>query len=275
VDISKKILNKLEEWQKEEGTLPQYLELYRQLLLIQIDAHENAPSTKVALTKTEIENAMKNGISMLKWDAIPIDWAAFQKLAQAAAAIINEHSGAADKSLKKIVFDIPVLQQMAKAWYEGSSLSPWSENLGLDEVLLSAIIDCAMKPFLVAQAKNLMKALPQDSWRHGYCPVCGGKPDFAYLDKGQGARWLLCSRCDTEWLFQRLECPYCGNNQQDDLAYYTDDKELYRLYVCQRCSTYLKAIDLRHAESETLLPLERVLTADMDRQGQEKGYKGV
>lgn len=275
MDISEKILRKLKEWQKQEGTLPQYLELYRKLLFIQIDAKENAPSTKVTLTKGEKENTLKNGIPLLKWDAIPIDWTVFQKLAQAAAAIINNASNDTEESSENVKFEIPALQEMAKTWYEGSPLSPWANNLGIDEVLLSAVIDCAMKPFLAAQAKNLLKSFPQDMWRRGYCPVCGGKPDFAYLDKEKGARWLLCSRCDTEWLFQRLECPYCRNNDQKDLAYYTDEKGLYRLYVCQRCHTYLKAIDLRNADSEILLPLERMLTADMDRQGQEKGFKGI
>jgi formate dehydrogenase accessory protein FdhE len=275
VNTNKEILKKLEELEKQEGTLPQYLELYRQLLLIQTDAKKDVPSTNIVLTTAETENALKNGIPLLKWDAIPIDWTAFQRLAQAAAGIIVEHSNAVDKSLKKIVLDIPLLQQMAKAWYESSSLAPWADNLGIDEVLLSAVIDCAMKPFLVAQARNLMQSFPQESWRRGYCPVCGGKPDFACLDRERGARWLVCSRCDSEWLFQRLMCPYCGNDNQSDLAYYTDDKGLYRLYICQRCRTYLKAIDLRHMETEVLIPLERVLTVDMDRQGQEKGYKGI
>ena len=104
--------------------------------------------------------------------------------------------------------------------------------------------------------------------------ICGGSPDLAFLEKEYGARWLLCSRCDSEWLFQRLRCPYCGTQDQGELAYFTDDTELYRLYVCQQCQSYLKAVDLRQTEDETLLPLERVLTVDMDRQGREKGYRG-
>ncbi|MBA7684396.1 Protein FdhE [subsurface metagenome] len=74
-------------------------------------------------------------------------------------------------------------------------------------------------------------------------------------------------------LFQRLECPYCGNQNQAALAYFTDDEGLYRLYVCEQCHTYIKAVDLRRTESQVLLPLERVMTLDMDREGQEKGYK--
>ncbi len=120
--------------------------------------------------------------------------------------------------------------------------------------------------------KKSLSALmtPQDvasSWRRGYCPICGGKPNFAFLDKERGARWLLCSRCDAQWLFQ-----HCGTQDQNALAYFSSDDGLYRLYVCEQCKSYVKAIGLRQTEAEILLPLERVLTADMDRQAQEKGY---
>ena len=115
--------------------------------------------------------------------------------------------------------------------------------------------------------------MPQEAWYKRYCPVCGGGPDFAFLDKERdGARWLLCSRCDAQWLFYRLVCPHCGNDDQHSLAYLTDDTGLYRLYVCEKCRRYLKTIDLRKTEAEVLLPLERILTLDLDRQAHESNY---
>ena len=83
---------------------------------------------------------------------------------------------------------------------------------------------------------------------------------------------MICSRCDAEWLFQRLQCPYCGTTDQNALSYFTAGDELYRLYVCEQCKHYLKTVDLRQAKSEALMPLERLLTLDMDRQAQEQGY---
>lgn len=274
MEINNKILDKLQEWQQKEGSLPQFLELYKQLLLIQVEVKPNIPSNHHLLTKDEIDAMLIKGVPLLKWDALYIDWSAFQKLSQAAAASISEHIEPAQKNLKDIAFDIPSLQKAVKAWYKGSSLSPWASRYGIEEEVFAAVIHCAIKPFLTAQAKAITGLVAQEQWRRRCCPVCGGKPDFAFLDKEVGARWLLCSRCDTEWLFQRLECPYCGTTNQKELAYYTDDQELYRLYTCQKCHTYLKTIDLRKTGTEILLPLERVMTVDMDRQGQEKGYKG-
>lgn len=103
--------------------------------------------------------------------------------------------------------------------------------------------------------------------------ICGGSTDFAFLDRENGARWLLCARCDTEWRFQRLQCPYCGTQDQNALSYFTAEEGLYRLYVCEQCKRYLKAVDLRQAKAEVLPPLERLYTLDLDRQAQEHGYR--
>ena len=134
------------------------------------------------------------------------------------------------------------------------------------------IIQAALKPFLINCSRSLIDFVEQEGWRRGYCPVCGGNPDFAFLAEEQGARWLVCSRCDTRWLFQRLKCPYCGTEDQYALSYFTDDSETYRLYVCDKCKHYLKAIDLRKSKAELVVPLERLFTLDMDKQAHEYGY---
>ena len=113
----------------------------------------------------------------------------------------------------------------------------------------------------------------QKLWRRGYCPVCGGSPDIAFLDEEAGGRWLVCSRCDARWRFQRLECPYCGNQDPESLSYFSDDAGVYRLYVCDKCHTYLKAIDLRKVSEDVSPSLERLTTLDMDVQGKSKGYQ--
>ncbi len=274
MDINSRILEKLEEQKQRCGELPQYLELYRDLLFIQIEGSKAIPKPQPILTPDEIDGRLSKGIPVLEWDALTIDWPIYQRLFRKAASIISEHIEPSSRSIKNSSFGIPALQEMARAWYESSSLSPWSNAQDIDEDILSAVIHCAIKPFLAAQAKALIGQVSQEQWRHGYCPICRGKPDFAYLDKERGTRWLVCSRCDSEWLFQRQECPYCGTKDHTELAYFTDEKEMYRLYICKRCRTYLKTIDLRKTETEILMPLERVMTVDMDRQGREKGYKG-
>jgi len=153
-------------------------------------------------------------------------------------------------------------------------LSSLAATHSVSEELLTAAIHPAVKPFLTAYSEVWIGLVDQELWRRGYCPICKGKPDMGFLDRERGARWLLCSRCDAQWLFQRLQCPYCDTQDQNTLAYFTNDSGLYRLYVCQQCQSYLKVIDMRQTEEEILLPLELVLTLDIDRQGQEREYRG-
>jgi len=111
-----------------------------------------------------------------------------------------------------------------------------------------------------------------EHWWHSHCPVCGGAADYAFLDKERGGRWLVCSRCDSEWSYPRLECPFCDNNNQHLLNYYASEAGAHRLYTCEKCHQYLKATDLRQTGAAFYPPLERLLTLDMDRQGTELGY---
>ncbi len=273
MEVNDRILERIEEWRQEDHSLPEILKFYRDLLSAQTEFGTFIPSNEPKLSRSEAAAQISQGIPLLKWDALSVDWQKFQNLFQIVITPISKRLDSAPKGLNEISKDISLLQEMTKAWYENSSLLPWAKSHGIEEEPLSAAIHCTIKPFLVAQAEALIGLVPQEQWRLGYCPVCGGKPDFAFLDKEKGARWLLCSRCDAEWLFQRMECPYCGNKDQEQLKYFIDEEGLYRLYICNQCKTYLKTIDLRQTEAEILLPFERVITADMDRQGQMEGYR--
>jgi FdhE protein len=96
---------------------------------------------------------------------------------------------------------------------------------------------------------------------------------MAALEKDNGRRRLLCSRCDSEWTFRRLGCPFCPNEDPAQLGYYPGDDNIYRLNVCERCRRYLKTIDLREAAGERCLPAERILTVGMDLAAKEAGYR--
>jgi transcription elongation factor Elf1 len=125
-----------------------------------------------------------------------------------------------------------------------------------------------------AQAEALSGHVNDSLWCRGRCPICGGEPDIAALERGSGQRRLLCSRCDSEWAYQRVACPFCGNENPSQLAYYPSDDKVYRLSVCERCHRYLKTVDLRETAGERLLPAERILTIGMDLAAQKAGYRG-
>jgi len=113
----------------------------------------------------------------------------------------------------------------------------------------------------------------QQTWRRAHCPICDGAPDFAFLDSDTGARHLVCARCDAAWLYARIGCPFCGNDEPQQLAYYPGEDQVYRLYVCEKCQRYLKAVDLRHARHRVVWAVERIATAGMDVTAMQLGYR--
>ena len=144
---------------------------------------------------------------------------------------------------------------------------------GDEAELLASIFDTALHPFLRALARSLAPLVRDGAWYRGICPVCGGEPDFATLGSRSGRRRLLCSRCDTEWTFRRIGCPFCGNDDPRQLGYYPSGDGAYRLSVCGACRRYIKTIDLREAAGDRLPAVERVLTVGMDLAAEKAGYR--
>ncbi|RLC93779.1 MAG: hypothetical protein DRI39_04745 [Chloroflexi bacterium] len=270
------ILDRLGEWEQREGSLPQFVELYRDLVRLQVEAGSRVALPEPHLTQEAATGRVREGLPLLGFEDVRLDWGLVQDQFQAVTDILGGHlvpEAGDTQALADLARNMPLLQQVARDWYQGVSLANTAAERCVTEELLNVVIQSALRPFLVAHAEALLPLVKQELWRRRYCPICGGKADFAFLDKERGARWLLCSRCDTEWLFQRIECPYCGTQNQKSLSFLTDEQELYRLYTCEECRAYIKAIDLRKTQAEVLLPLERIVTADLDRQAEEAGYR--
>lgn len=273
-----RIIERLDEQERGEGELPRSLQLYRELLRIQAEASSQEVTTRPDLAEGEAQDRLHKGTPLLSFEEFSPDWDHVQRVFEQVvswAVKDSEESPGEVESLRNIARDRSLFREVVGVWYRGDLVTEVAAAHGIDADLLSSAISVTLKPFLVAYARMLSAEVDRESWRRNYCPICGGKPDFAYLDRERGARWLLCSRCDAEWVFQRLQCPYCGTQDPDALAYYVgeDESQPYRLYVCERCRTYIKTIDLRRTDSEVLLPLERLVTLEMDRAAQEQGYK--
>lgn len=266
------IIKRLDEEERKEGSLPPVLQFYRHLLVIQSETGQRLGTPDFRLSDTVIKERFGQGIPLLSFDDIELDWALFIETFAKIKDLFVDYPELFVEMPGNIANSGSLSRDMVRAYFEEPGLSSMASDDRAPKDALAGMVQLALTPFLERYAEVLVKRIDQERWRRRYCPVCGGAPDFAYLDKSSGARWLLCSRCNAEWLFQRLECPYCGCTEQDKLAYFTDEGGLYRLYVCESCHRYIKAIDLRLSKSEVLLPLERLLSLDMDAQAREYGY---
>ena len=255
------VLKKLEEL--ESTSLPDSIKLYTRLTRIQLEARSDIEIKGARPSQKEIDERVGLGVKALKFEELHLGWDMVERLFKSALNIIGEYSPSVDAEDK-----IP-LRQIVKSWYNRQSFP----HDGMDEDILNVAVHTAVKPFLAKWSQELLPMIKQERWRKGYCPVCGGTPNFAYIETESGARWLCCPRCDAEWLFQRIECPFCGNIKQKELSYFKDEADLYRVYTCEACKAYLKAVDLRKKGRDVAMPLEWIKTLDLDRQACENGYK--
>jgi FdhE protein len=273
-DTDKKILARISMMEKEEGGLPLLLQFFRSILLVQNAALKHIGVPQVSLAGNAVRERMQQGTPLLAFNDLNIELKSardtFVRVADTFAGYPGLF-GEIPEKLRKPEAGRRLTRKAIEAWFTGEAL-PTAILNGTNETVLRAIINATMKPILAVYAEVLIKSVEQELWRRSYCPVCGGIPDIGFLEKERGARWLLCSRCDSEWLFQRLQCPYCGTQDPNYLAFFTDEEGLYQLNVCDKCRCYLKTIDLRKANYDVLVPLERLLTTEMDRQAREKGY---
>ncbi len=243
--------------------------------LTTFEAEVSAQVKRVSISSQEATAKLMKGMPLLSWRDIEPDWSMLLRCLNDVLLALNRHFPTLAKrveSLQTKIYDLTLAQEVVKACYLGQSL-PGAISRKEESRILRLAGQAAFRPFLCTQRKVLMPLVDQELWRKGSCPVCGGLPDFAFLDKEQEARWLVCCRCDAQWVFRRLQCPYCDNQDQDTVCFLTDEEGYYRVYLCEECHSYLKAVDLGKKEPVIDVSGHRTETLDLDRQAQDKGYK--
>jgi FdhE protein len=136
-----------------------------------------------------------------------------------------------------------------RAWLD-STFTQAQEESASDGRVASFVAEAMLQPFLERAAAASDRRNGESSGqpqREGTCPACGDLPVVGVLrEEGHGARRaLLCARCATEWAYQRVACPGCGEREFDALPVYAAEQFAHvRIDACDRCRRYLKTVDL-------------------------------
>jgi hypothetical protein len=205
------------------------------------------------------------GEIQLRFDQLHVATTRFVKLVRKMSYIILENSPGWELPSEPI--DSDILADIARRWFESGK--PVIDN-GPPTTLVSLAVGFALSPYLQKAAEILLPLIDMNDWQRNICPICGGKPGFAILDRETSNRSLFCTRCHSLWAYRRTTCPFC--EKDEDIVYFTSEDQAYRLYVCRSCNHYLKTMDLRRTEREAILPVERVLTVSMDLGAQQEGH---
>ena len=139
--------------------------------------------------------------------------------------------------------------------------------------LIELFLEESLRPDLEIIAEQYGKIVAESDWLEGYCPICGREPKIGELKEEEGRRFLFCNQCGYEWTFVRIKCPFCGNEEQQSLAFFTiEGDERYRVDVCNECKRYIKIIDFRETKQEANLDVEDIATLHLDMLAYEEGY---
>ncbi len=285
-----KIIKGLEAARQKKPDMIDVIDLHCALLTRQGQV-TSAPAP-VLPTPDEIEQALRQGAPLLTLTPLSFDWQAITQLTADICQIIAKHRPDLTDNLAAtshlLTSQNGQIKQVITQYLNGESLNiTVDESHSIDPNLLTFVLNQTLHPFLQAQSQTLqakIQSIPTneekdskskiDLWGRPNCPMCAGPPDFAALVSKKSyeiyGRQLLCARCDMEWGYQHSGCPFCGEAEQ--WAYFPDENEVFRLYVCEVCHHYLKTVDWRETFAHRSLPVARVITLNMDVAAVEAGY---
>ena len=258
-----KAILQLEEAKKKEPALSSYYQLYQDLIQIQEEVAGNITTSLDLVDESAMNDRLHSGKPQLSFEHLPIDPQLFANQVHRIMTLLLAYQG--DEVEIPVLKEDELLEKAHQCFQE-------TQSMGKDD-LLQLAIEQALMPYLEHAAMQVMPHLDTKKWLRGNCPCCGAESNFAYLD-AEGTRILVCSRCRYQWRYRRTGCPYCNNIDPKTLRYYpAGEKKSHRLYVCDHCKRYLKAVDQRVAGTTIDLIAEPILTWSLDRAAREKGYQ--
>jgi len=140
--------------------------------------------------------------------------------------------------------------------------------------LIDLFAEESLRPELEYVAEKYKDIVSKSEWTEGYCPICGKEPKIGEIRKDEdGKRYLFCNQCGFKWYFNRIKCPFCGNDEQSSLAYFeVEGDERYRVDVCNKCRRYIKTVELPQSGEEPNMDVEDIATLHLDMIASDEGY---
>jgi len=166
------------------------------------------------------------------------------------------------------VFCSADLVNLVQRWLDQQPLTPFETYLGR----------ASASPLLEALAPSrspLPDPLPDQ------CPACGGLPQLSYFAVSgealvSGPRYLVCSRCSTNWIFSRMTCAGCGESTGTKLPILQEQERFPHVRVdgCQTCQKYLLTFDLRR-DTRAVPVVDEIAALPLDLYARDQGLTKI
>ena len=258
----------------EQPDLASAADMQIELLFAQRRIQARVPLPSVTFERPKPDRQRRQ--PMLQFKDIPIDWSDFRLMIRQTADILKRFDtldSPAYDQIQTLARDGQI-ETVVSSWY-GAAMAPARRKTDPrteEKELLDQVLLLAMRPFLARCAEALLPAIELGDWGHPFCPLCGGEPEFAYINPA-AERLLICGRCTGQWRYDATTCPYCENADRSRITSFTSRDQRYRIYACDVCHRYLKAFDGRDGSRPALLAVDSIATLPLDAAAIQRGYQ--
>ncbi len=264
--------------EKYKGMNPHYeelLEILGEILILREEYRRKIKRGIFTVDENLVGKKLEGGLPLVDFAGGDIDLGESEKYFLALLKRAEKRNPGETKDIKKrfekgeIVFADTVRESFVVKSRQKSA-EKGEENI-FD--LLSFLIEESLRPSLEILAEKYNSVISDSDWSEGYCPICGKEPKIGELAGEEGKRFLFCGQCGVEWHFARIKCPFCGNDEQQTLSYFTiEGEEKYRVDVCNECDRYIKIVDFRKTTEKPNLDVEDIATLHLDILANDEGY---
>ncbi len=232
--------------------------------------------------QASLRDTLHAGRPSLLFDDVQVDWTEFSLMLRKTAELLHRHGALEEAEFHRIetlTRDAGALAPIVRRWYDAAATrgGPAAATDGGEPAAVSDMMDqvilLAMRPFLTRCMQAVLAMIDLTAWTRGYCPLCGGEPEFALITTA-GERILICGRCTARWRFQPPTCPFCAASDPALSRSFASPDRRHRVYACDGCRRYLKAYDARQTDYPLIVPVEQIATMRLDAAAMQKGYGG-
>ncbi len=278
--MAKMLKDTLKTIEKYKNTTPHYselLDILGEILILREEYRRKMKKTVFPVDEKLIETKISGGLPLIDLSSGGIDLSEPREyflalLGIAQKRVPNETDDIVEKIKDGSVdFDKMVREAFYSQNEDASDDSEESDDDVFD--LVDLFLEESLRPAMEKVVEKYGTRIAESGWSEGYCPICGKEPKIGEIKDEEGRRYLFCNQCGFEWYFKRVVCPFCGNDEQQTLAYFTiEGDERYRVDVCNVCKRYIKMVDFRETKEEANLDVEDIATLHLDMLANEEGY---
>lgn len=271
----KDTLKTIESYRTQNPHYEELLAILEEILILREEYRRKMPESIFPVDERLISSKMEGGLPLIDLSQGDYDLTQPQAYFLDLLQIAEKRAPGETKELARKIREgeEDFKEMLLSAFYgeqeEEEERGEEDETFDLIDLFLEECLRPAFEKVVAGYGDVVLKS----KWSEGYCPICGKEPKIGEIKEEEGARFLFCNQCGIEWPFLRIKCPFCGNEEQQTLAYFTvEDDERYRVDVCNECKRYIKIVDFRETKEEPNLDIEDITTMHLDILATEEGY---